>query len=288
MIKMITLSQRQLLTQSQRSKISAFIGLSHLEMEVLLEQAKEKIEQFYEKNDRKDHNGNYFRTPSFTEGCKKVKDTIPQQMYLDNPQILVSQENGSYQTAFNQDLKKRVDQRLREFKNPEGRKSLEDMFTKSLSKEKKWMEETQQAIVKYICELQSDYLESGNPMDLKDITRIKIAKHFGYNDSTVSRLVKNLSLKLPDGRVIFADELIPAENTDRIKGVYALEQIMQNPKYFAESKWKLSDERLRPVLKEKFGLDMARRTINKYRNRLEKTNSSSQETKHDSFDYNFF
>jgi DNA-directed RNA polymerase specialized sigma54-like protein len=285
---MITLSQRQLLTQTQGHKVGAFIGLSHLEMEVLLEQAKEGIEEFYQENDQENHEGNYFRTSSFTESCKSVKDSIPQQTYLDNPQILVSQENGSYQTEFNQDLKKRVEQKLREFKDSNGRKSLEDMFTRSLGKEKRWMEKIQQEIVKYVCEQQSDYLESGNPMNLKELTRVEIAEHFGYNNSTVSRLVKNLSLKLPDERVIFADELIPAENIDKIKGVYALEQLMQDPKYFAGGKWKLSDEKLRLVLKEEFGLEMARRTVNKYRNKLEQTNNQRPETNHDSFEYNLF
>ena len=292
MIKMIKLSQRQLLTQTHGHKIGAFIGLSHLEMEVLLDQAKERIEEFYEKNDPRDHNGNYFRTPSFTEGCKNVKDAIPRQTYLENPQILVSQDNGAYQTEFNQDLKRRVEQKLREFKDPDGKKSLEDMFTRSFEKEKKWMEEAQKEIVKYVCELQKDYLDSKNPMDLKELTRVEIAEHFGYDDSTVSRLVKNLSLQLPDERVIFAEELIPAKNIERVKGVYALGQLMQDPEYFTDGKWKLPDEKLRLVLKEKFGLDMARRTINKYRNSLKNETSlpSNEQTTsyHNVFDCNMF
>ena len=90
----------------------------------------------------------------------------------------------------------------------------------------------------------------------------------GYSDSTANRLVQKLTFQLQNGKVIFADELIPGARATTIKGTYALRQLQQDLELYENGKWKLSDTKLAPILKERFGIDVARRTISKYKGLL--------------------
>lgn len=89
----------------------------------------------------------------------------------------------------------------------------------------------------------------------------KVGNHF----STVSKLVKNLTARLPDGLVIFVDELIPGSRVLGLQTRYALRLLQNDSALYEDGAWKVSDNQLVPILKERFGLVLARRTVNKHR-----------------------
>lgn len=130
------------------------------------------------------------------------------------------------------------------------------------------MMERQQEIVQYVCELQQSYLESGNIMDLNRLNRQDLAYNSGLHESTIYRLTSNLTVQLPNGKIIFVNELIPAQSVDRIKGTYALKELAQDPALYENNEWKVSAEKLRPILRERFGIAAARRTVAKYQGLL--------------------
>lgn len=264
------------LQQSSQLFISPILGLSPLELELLLDQSLEKVEDFHEKNpDWRDENppeerGNYFWQGTFLDGCKSVREKIPRERYLENPQIFVKRGEDGYSTQYNSRIEERIAEKLTRFKrtNEEGTPPVDKIFSKQFAKERAWIVKQQLAIVKYLCETQDKYLESRNPLDLKPITQQNVAEQIGYSDTTISRLVKNLTLQLPNEKVLFAEELIPGAKAATIKGTYALRQLQQDPELYEKGKWKVSDTTLVPILKERFSIEAVRRTVSKYRRGL--------------------
>ena len=167
-------------------------------------------------------------------------------------------------------IDRRIAEKLAQFKRTgEEAPPPSKIFSKQFAKERAWIVEQQLAIVGYLCARQEKYLQTGSPLDLEPLTRNDIADHICYSNSSVSRLVRNLTIQLPDERVIFADELIPGLMFSNKKGVYALKQLQQDPALYDNGSWRVSDEKLVPILRDRFGLDIARRTVTKYRKELE-------------------
>lgn len=253
-------------------------NLSLLEMEVLLEQSRESIEDFYQKTPEHKATGNYLFHPSFQRNTQAVKGKVSLKEHLKYPQIIVhkygddNRENNSaaYAVSYNSELEKRVLDKLKFFHRPEGSEQvpLENNFTRQFIRQLNWIKEQQQKIVGYLLQRQEKYLASGNPFDLEPVRQWEIAEEIGFHDSTISKLMRNLTVQLPEGKTIFAEELAPSYRTTRLQGVYALTELMKEPQYFTEGKWTISAEKLRPVLLERFGLDLARRTVAKYQERI--------------------
>jgi len=256
---------------------SPIMGLSPLELELLLDPSLEGVRDFHEENpDWKRENppeerGNYFWQGNFLDDCKFVRGKIPRERYLETPQIFVKGAGGSYSTEYNSQIDERIAEKLAQFKRTResGTPSVDKIFSKQFAKDRDWIVEQQLAIVKYLCETQEKYLQNRNPLDLEPIKQQNVAEHIGYSTTSVSRLVKNLTAQLPDGRVIFADQLIPGANATTKKGAYALGQLREDPTLYENGSWKVSDAKLVPILKERFGIDVARRTVSKYRGILE-------------------
>ena len=274
------LSQRMGLYQRQEmpQRIgSPIMGLSPLELELLLDQSLEGVRDFHEENpnwraeNSPESRGNYFWQGNFLNGCKSVRGKIPKERYLETPQIFVEGAEGSYSTKYNSQIDERIAEKLAQFKRTgeSGTPPVDKIFSKQFAKDRKWIVEQQLAIVKYLCGAQEKYLQTRNPLDLESINQQNVAEHIGYSITSVSRLVKNLTAQLPDGRVIFADELIPGLNATILKGTYALGQLREDSTLYENGSWKVSDTKLVPILKERFGIDVARRTVSKYRGMLE-------------------
>jgi len=253
------------------------MGLSPLELELLLDQSLEGVKDFHEENpywrgeNPPEERGNYFWQGNLLDGCKSVRGKITRERYLETPQIFVEGAEGSYSTKYNSQIDERIAEKLAQFKKTgeSGTLPVDKIFSKQFAKDRDWIVEQQLAIVKYLCETQERYLQTRNPLDLEPIIQQNVAEHIGYSTTSVSRLVKNLTAQLPDGRVIFANELIPGANSTTQKGTYALGQLREDPALYENGSWKISDAKLVPILKEKFGIDVARRTVSKYRGMLE-------------------
>lgn len=264
------------LEQSSKLRISPILGLSPLELELLLDQSLGQVTEFHEENpDWRDKNppeerGNYFRHGKFLDSCKSVRNTIPQERYLETPQILVERSEEGYSARYDPQIDERIKEKLARFKrtDEEGTPPVDKIFSRQFAKDRDWIVKQQLAIVQYLCETQDKYVISRNPLDLEPVTQQNVAGHIGYSDTTVSRLVRNLSVQLPDEKVIFADELIPGAKATTLKGTYALRQLRQDPELYENGKWKVSDTTLAPILKERFGIDVARRTVSKYKGLL--------------------
>jgi RNA polymerase sigma-54 factor len=249
------------------------MGLSPLELELLLDKSLADVTKFYDNNpgwrsqNPPEARGNYYFNGNFRKGCESVRGKIEKARHLEIPQILVQKEENEYFSQYNSQLEERLVAKLAQFKRVDesGTPPADKIFTRQFARQREWIVKQQLAIAKYICETQEKYLESGNPFDLMDLYQHDIAEHIGHTAPSVSRLVNNLSIKLPDGRIIFAEELIPGTSAAAQKGTYALKQLQEDASLYQDRCWKVSDAKLRSLLKEKFGLELARRTVTNYR-----------------------
>ena len=119
-------------------------------------------------------------------------------------------------------------------------------------------------IGKYIIEKQAGFVQTGDYIYLASLTRSQMAKDLGVHESTISRATNNKFLQIATGEVVSFDVLFkPALRIQKmIEDIVARE----NP----DSPY--SDERIAEMLKEK-GVDVARRTVNKYRDRSRQLSS---------------
>lgn len=278
----IGLSMNTRLTLSLKQELPSFVlnpilGLSPLELEQLLDNGLEQVVDFYERTplggDRgsPEHKGNYGLTGAFRRSCDSVKDALPKERYLETPQILVKKGEQGYSSSYNTMLEDRIAEKLAQFKRypNQERPEVGQIFSLKFKKDREWVVNQQLAIAKYICEAQDKYLNSKNPFDLSHLSQKDVAKHFGYSETTICRLIRKLTIQAPDGKTIFAEELIPGYHITTLTGTYALRQLQQDQNYYEQGRWKVPDNILKPAMLERFGIDVARRTVAKYRQMLE-------------------
>ncbi|HLC81464.1 MAG TPA: hypothetical protein VJH68_02300 [Candidatus Nanoarchaeia archaeon] len=265
------------LYQQQQQRISSPInGLSPLELELLLDQSLEQVKTFHDQNpewrseNQPENRGNYFWQRDFLEGCKSVRGKISREKYLENPHVFVERSEEGYSVRYNLQLDERIAKKLAQFKrnNEQGKMPVDKIFSKRFAQDRAWVVEQQLAIVKYLCKTQERYLQTGNALDLEPINQNDVAEHIGYSITSVSRLVKNLSIQLPDSKVIFARELMPGKNATTQNGACALKQLQEDPALYGNGKWMVSARELVPILRERFGIKAARRTVSKYQGML--------------------
>lgn len=281
MMQQIAMQQRANVSLQQRMEMPAgvgspLLGLSPLEVELLLDRSLEQVKAFHVENHHlrdanlSEEGGNYYWGGHFRDTCAAVKGKVSCDAHLETPQVLVEKRDDEYSSSYNTQIEQRIAEKLARFKR-EGEElpSPSKLFSKAFARERTWVVKQQLAIVQYLCSAQERYLQTGSPLDLKPISQWDVAGHIGYSNTSVSRLVRNLTIQLPDKRVLFADELIPGATTSSQQGVYALGRLRQDSALYEGGKWKVSDEALVPILRERFDLDVARRTVAKYRKQLE-------------------
>ena len=123
-----------------------------------------------------------------------------------------------------------------------------------------------------IIEYQYDYFFGGaiKPMKLKDI-----AADLGRSASTISRAIANKYLQSPRGteplKSFFASEVGDEEVSNA-----ALKDFVRELVKGENHAKPLSDEAILLVIKEKFGIELVRRTITKYRKALNIAGSSER------------
>lgn len=111
-------------------------------------------------------------------------------------------------------------------------------------------------IGEYLIAYQADFLTRG-ALSLKPLTQAMVAAALGLHESTISRAIHDKHVQLPDGRLMalcdFFDHSLPAKETIR-----QLLMAANQP---------LSDREIADCLRTK-GIDLARRTVTKYREQL--------------------
>lgn len=191
------------------------------------------------------------KTPSGYE----IEVTGYDQHFLSiNPRYKIMYEeikNGS-EKKFSKDDKKHISEFV----------ERADLFLKNINQRRRTLRQITRSIVEY----QQGYLETGSRAFARPLTRTKLAQTLNMHESTVSRATANKYVQLPSEEVVpfdfFFDGSVSVKDmiVDLISG-----EDKFNP---------LSDQQIADILKER-GLDVARRTVVKYRE-AEKILSSRQ------------
>jgi RNA polymerase sigma-54 factor len=117
---------------------------------------------------------------------------------------------------------------------------------------------TLRAIGEYLVANQAGFVSTGQYQFLKPLTRTQMAKHLGLHESTISRATMGKFVQIGNGETISFEMFFkPAL---RIQKMIAEILERENPKT------PLSDEQIAELLKKK-GVFVARRTVNKYRDK---------------------
>jgi len=124
-------------------------------------------------------------------------------------------------------------------------------------------------VAKCIFSYQIDFLRNGKKKDIKPLTLEKLSELCGISTSMISRAIRGKTVKTPSGTFElreFLSHSISGEEK-KVSQKTILEEI--NNLISNEDKSKpLSDSEIVRLIKEKFGVDIARRTIVKYRKKL--------------------
>jgi hypothetical protein len=257
--------------------INPIVGLSPLELELLLDQNLEQLTAPQPENAEPDdgqpagEKGNYFNHSTFSDSCRSLRKSLSKERYLANPPISVKRDGEAYAAEYDSTIDQRIAEKLARFKRGEGTgtPSLDKIFSKKFAKDRVWIVEQQLAIVKYICERQDAYLKTYNPFDMIEIKKAELAEHIGHSTSTVYKLLTNLTIKLPDGRAIFAEDLAPNQKYTAIKGHHALNLLKNDPQLYHDGQWITSDRILADEIMRNFGLSLDRKTVQKYKSATE-------------------
>jgi len=210
---------------------------------------------------------NYQNEPLFKDALNIIKqlNVIPAMKYMDSeyiiPDIIILNKDGNLEIKLNDDYYPAI-----EIKNT---KNL-DKFAKEKLKEAKSLIEalelrksTLYKIAMMIVELQYDFFTGGviRPMKLQDV-----ADELGYAQSTISRAISNKYILCDKGLVpikYFFSKAIDENTSNREIKNYILELVKNEDKNKP-----LNDEKITELVKEKFKIQIVRRTISKYREEL--------------------
>lgn len=118
--------------------------------------------------------------------------------------------------------------------------------------------ETLARVAKYLAERQEGFVKTGDYKFLQNLTRVEMAKDLGLHESTISRATNGKFIQIATGEVVSFDVFFKAA----LRVQRMIEDILasENPDH------PLSDQDIADRLAQK-GLQVARRTVNKYRDR---------------------
>tara|TARA_Y100001970_G_scaffold75576_2_gene95749 strand:- start:10306 stop:11571 length:1266 start_codon:yes stop_codon:yes gene_type:complete len=132
--------------------------------------------------------------------------------------------------------------------------------------------ETVQNVGRLICKIQADFL-SNRSAELKPLSNLELAKKLKISQSTVSRILRSKYIQTPKGAVSMKSLL--ASSVSKTRKVTPL-QLMEEIQNIIESeKTKLSDQKISDLLNKR-GFNLARRTISKYRKKINLPNSRNR------------
>ena len=132
--------------------------------------------------------------------------------------------------------------------------------------------ETVQNVGTLICSIQADFL-SDRCAELKPLSNVELAKELKISPSTVSRILRSKYIQTPKGAVSMKSLL--ASSVSKTRKVTPM-QLMEEIQNIVEGeKKKLSDQKISDLLNKR-GFNLARRTIAKYRKKINLPNSRNR------------
>ena len=192
--------------------------------------------------------------------------------YLIQPDLeVIPDSNQNFNVRFRQDnfplisLDQDLEKQVKNKANKANKKLKEKMG------EAKWLirainkrNETVQNVGTLICRIQADFL-SNRSADLKPLSNLELAKKLKISPSTVSRILRSKYIQTPKGAVSMKSLL--ASSVSKTRKVTPI-QLMEEIQNIVESeKKKLSDQKISDLLNKR-GFNLARRTISKYRKKI--------------------
>jgi len=124
--------------------------------------------------------------------------------------------------------------------------------------------ETVQNVGTLICKIQADFL-SNKSAELKPLSNIELAKELKISASTVSRILRSKYIQTPKGAVSMKSLL--ASSVSKTRKVTPMQLMEEIQKIVEEERKKLSDQKISDLLNKR-GFNLARRTISKYRKKI--------------------
>ena len=200
--------------------------------------------------------------------------------YLIQPDLeVIPDSNQNFNVRFRQDnfplisLDQDLEEQVKNKANKANKKLKEKIG------EAKWLirainkrNETVQNVGTLICRIQADFL-SDRSADLKPLSNLELAKKLKISPSTVSRILRSKYIQTPKGAVSMKSLL--ASSVSKTRKVTPM-QLMEEIQNIVESeKKKLSDQKISDLLNKR-GFNLARRTISKYRKKINLPNSRNR------------
>ena len=228
----------------------------------------------------------YYSKDSIESVLEKIKkcDLSPglefESTYLIQPDLeVIPDSNQNFNVRFKQDNFPLIslDQDLeKQIKNKANNANKE---LKEKISEAKWLirainkrNETVQNVGTLICRIQADFL-SDRSAELKPLSNVELAKKLKISPSTVSRILRSKYIQTPKGAVSMKSLL--ASSVSKTRKVTPM-QLMEEIQNIVESeKKKLSDQKISDLLNKR-GFNLARRTISKYRKKINLPNSRNR------------
>ena len=124
--------------------------------------------------------------------------------------------------------------------------------------------ETVQNVGTLICQKQADFL-SEKSAELKPLSNLELAKELKISPSTVSRILRSKYIQTPKGAISMKSLL--ASSVSKTRKVTPTQLMEEIQKIIEEEKKKLSDQKISDLLNKR-GFNLARRTISKYRKKI--------------------
>ncbi len=153
-------------------------------------------------------------------------------------------------------------------------KDRKNKATKELKEkmgEAKWLirainkrNETVQNVGTLICQKQADFL-SEKSAELKPLSNLELARELKISPSTVSRILRSKYIQTPKGALSLKSLL--ASSVSKTRKVTPMQLMEEIQKIIEEEKKKLSDQKISDLLNKR-GFNLARRTISKYRKKI--------------------
>ena len=190
---------------------------------------------------------------------------IPSQQYIGSefiiPDVMVLNNEGNLEIKLNEDYYPEIEIKSDGVLDKFGKTKLKE--AKSLVEALELRKSTLYKIVLMIVELQYDFFMGGviKPMKLQDV-----ADEIGYVASTISRAISNKYILCDKGIIPMKHFFSKAvdENTSNREIKNYIKALIQK-----ENREKpYNDEKLTELVKKRFGIQIVRRTISKYRESL--------------------
>lgn len=195
------------------------------------------------------------------------------------PDVLAIKDQNTWYVSLNDDfMSKELLQAIND--KVDSSDSANKYDSKSFLKGLERRRQTLLVVTEYLVEVQSNFLNGSSRK--RAISNKEISENLNISQSTVSRIVRNKYLQLPDRLILLKDLLEKRVNKHKEGGdvtsddlKFLLKTIIENE----DKSFPHSDEFIRLELEKKFKVTLARRTVAKYRFDLKIPSSKKRITK---------